>query len=385
MTTAHRPDHSLRSYLELHGWHKFVSGPSGGLWGRQMEDRDEPVIAVPSGELLPGQHEWHSVIERIANAENRSVAEVSLSVANQFVDITYLRAANDLKISGSISLSAGASLMTSAKGMLRSSATTAQRARPQIGGNFSKLGDEIVESTRVGHTIEGSYIIPIMVPLAAAEDDDPSVPAITGLEEERAHREPLERRVTRTFAEALTAVDKIVVTPGREPTARIAADLVVAGVSREFVLALERIVSEPTVATFEAKFEWAAGAKRPSGVPARVSIPHGSSELLQRTARILQQSRRDPTQSITGPIVEVRHIPDDLFGDIAIQTVRRGRPTEVRVRLALADIDRCYEWMRSAKTVVVEGDLLRAPGRPLRIDRPSRFASLESTFLGGDE
>jgi len=223
-----------------------------------------------------------------------------------------------------------------------------------------------------------------MVPLTDVEDDDPSMPPITGLEQERADLEPPERRVTRTFAEALTAVNKIVVEPAREPTSRITSDLVVAGVSREFVVALKKIVGEPSLATFEATFGRAAGARSPSGIPESIDIPHASIDLLDMTARLLKQNRREATQTITGPIVEVRHVPEDPFGEVAIQTIRGGRPTEVRVRLGLEDIDRCLEWMRSAKTVVVEGDIVRTPGRPLRIERPSRFNSLESTFLGGE-
>lgn len=351
-----------------------------------MPNSDPPrAIAVPFGEIVPGEREWRGVIERLAEFERRSVAEVSTSVANQFVDVTYLRAANDFAISGSIPLAAGASLVTSAKEMLRSSATTAQRARAHIGGNFSKVGDDLIESARLGHTLEGSYILPVLMPLTDAEPDDPDVPPITGLDLERAKPESPERRIMRTFAEALTAVDKIIVEPARDPTSRVTADLVVAGVSREFVVALKRIVAEPAVAEFEAKFEWAPGAKSPSGIPRSVDIPNASSELLERTARLLKQTRKDATQVVTGPIVEVRHMPDDPYGEIAIQTIRGGRSTEVRVRLNLEDIDRCFEWMRSGKTVIAEGDIIRAPGRPLRIDQPGRFTSLESTFLGGAE
>lgn len=384
MTSAQRLDRSLRSYLSQHGWLEQHPGPSGSLW-QLVGAGSEPVIAVPAGELSPGQAEWRSVIERLALFESRTAEEVTSSVVNQFTDITYLRAANDFRIAGSIPLTAGASLMSSARDMLRCSATTAQRARSQIGGNFSRIGDAILASARVGHTIEGSYIIPLLVPLTDAEDDDPSTPPITGLEQERADLEPSERRVTRTFAEALTAVKKIVVEPAREPSSRITPDLVVAGVSREFVVALKKIVMEPAVANFEATFSWAAGARSPSGIPESVDIPHASGELLAMTARLLKQNRREATQTITGPIVEVRHVPKDPFGEVAIQTIRGGRPTEVRVRLAMADINQCLEWMRSAKTVIVEGDILRTPGRPLRIERPSRFNSLESTFLGGSD
>jgi hypothetical protein len=343
------------------------------------------AIAVPFGELAPGEREWRSIIERLAEFERRSVLEVASSVTNQFIDVTYLRAANDLIISGSIPLTAGAKLVASVKDMLRSSATTAQRARAHIAGNFSTVGDEIVESARLGHTIEGSYIVPLLMPLTDPEPDDPEVPPITGLEVERAELESPERRVMRTFAEALTAVDKIIVEPAREPTPRITGDLVVAGVSREFVVALNRIVSDHSVVEFEAGFSWAGGTRSPSGIPSTVEIPNASTDLLDKAAKLLKQTRREATQVVSGPIVEVRHIPDEPFGEVAIQTIRSGRPAEIRVRLGVADIDRCFEWMRAAKTVIAEGDIVRTPGRPLRIDQPSRFASLESTFLGAPE
>jgi len=50
------------------------------------------------------------------------------------------------------------------------------------------------------------------------------------------------------------------------------------------VIALKRIVAELAVADFEATFEWAAGARSPSGVPGSVNIPHASSELLEARA-----------------------------------------------------------------------------------------------------
>jgi hypothetical protein len=187
----------------------------------------------------------------------------------------------------------------------------------------------------------------------------------------------------RTFAEALTAVDKLVVEPARPLRGRDIPDLVVAGVSREFVSALKRVIAEPAVAEFKTVFQWAPAFTAPSSVPADITIPRESVELLDGAARLLKETRRDPLRSITGPIVEVRYIPGDPFGEVAVQTIRRGRPSEVRVRLGPGEIDKSYEWMRTAKTVVVDGVVTRSAGQPLRIDSPRRFASLDSTFIDG--
>lgn len=382
MSRSSSLDRSIRAYLVRSGWQEQSSGNAGTLW-RSDSSFDADVIAVPFGTLQPGEFEWRSVVERIASHEHRSADEVATNITAQYTDITHLRAANDFVITGSIPLSAGASLVVSAKEMLRSSATTAQQARSQIAGNYSKIGDDLADQARLGHTIEGSYIIPVLMPLPEQEVDDPQTPQITGLDRERAAPEPAERRVMRTFAEALTAINRLVVQPAREPKSREIPDLVVAGVSREFVTALLRVVNEPAVSTFEATFVWAPATVGPSGIPVKVDIPAASSELLKRTARLLKTSRREVSQTITGPIVEVRHIPDDLFGEVAIQATRGGKPSEIRVRLRLDQIDQTYEWMRASRTVLVEGELVRTPGQPLRIDSPSRFATLESTFLGG--
>jgi len=56
------------------------------------------------------------------------------------------------------------------------------------------------------------------------------------------------------------------------------------------------------------------------------TLPVGLGE----AARRLKSSSYSPDEIITGPIVEVRHVPDDPFGEISVQTMRRGRMTEVR-------------------------------------------------------
>jgi hypothetical protein len=50
---------------------------------------------------------------------------------------------------------------------------------------------------------------------------------------------------------------------------------------------------------------------------------------------------------------------------------------------AAQQIDSTYEWMRAARTIVVDGAIQRDPGKPLRIDAPVGSYPLDETFLPG--
>jgi hypothetical protein len=371
---------NVRNYLRRNQWTEQAPGLAGSLWHRDRAGEAIATIAVPAS-IRADSIEWRSVIERLAVFERRSTDAVASSIRNLLVDITRLRAANDLVISGSIPLKAGVELVSSAHKLLRTCATTAQRPRAHIGGNYSKEGDRLANHARLGHTEEGSYVLPILMPLSEpASDGDDHLWA----EEEgvvRVALEPPERRVTRTLAQAMTALQNRIVQPARDPKASDMHDLVAAGVSRELVLAVNEVLGDPAVAVFEAAFEWASGFTAPAAVPAAVAVPSDAGSLLTRAANLLASSKRDPSQTITGPIVEVRHLPDDPFGEISVQTMRQGRPAEVRVRLTIEQLDPTHEWMRSARTIVVDGPIVRTPGRPLLIESPTSIYPLDESYL----
>lgn len=368
--------HLLRLYLQRTGWTADPPGPAGALW----RHGGDAAIAVPH-DLTPAAMEWRGVLERLARFEQRPPQDVATSVEFQLTDVTHLRAANDIVIRGSIPLEAGVRLVSSAWSMLRASATTAVRPRGHIAGSFSRRADEIVEQARLGHTQEGSYVIPVLMPLTPPDAEVAERPAVPGLELERLAPEPPERRVMRTFAQALVAVDRVIVTPERTPSGGELQAAVVAGASREMVMALHRVLTDDAVAEFEAAFSWAEGVRAPAGIPRGVRLPAAAAPRLEQAARQLKASSYSPDEIVTGPIVEVRHEPGNPFGEISVQTIRRGRQTEVRVRLRADPLLETFDWARDGRSVVCEGRVRRIPGRPLMIDEPRRVQPLDETYL----
>lgn len=373
----------VRGYLQRTGWQEQQAGVAGALW-RRDDPAGEATLAVPFAMRIETA-EWRGLTERLAVYEHRPVAEVAYQIQHFYTDVTRFRAANDYVIGGSIPLTAGVDLVSSAYKMLRASATTARQTKAHIAGNFSKLGDQIAAEARLGHTEHGSYIVPVLVPLSEPAPGEQSdlwhdEPGVA----ERVAYEPPERRVTRTLAQALTAINIRIVQPAREPTAADMVPLIAAGASRELVVAVNQVLSDPAVALLEASFAWAVGATAPASVPASVSLPAEAGDLLTKASRLLRTSRRDPSERMTGPIVEVRHVPGDPYGEVALQTMRHGRAVEVRVRLSEDRLDPTHDWMRTSRTIVVEGQVLRAPGKPLRVDQPSNVYPLDEAFLPAD-
>jgi hypothetical protein len=113
-----------------------------------------------------------------------------------------------------------------------------------------------------------------------------------------------------------------------------------------------------------------------------VSIDSEAVDLVKAVANRLRQQKVDPNQIFSGTIVQLRHEnPNDPFGEIAVSTMRRGRPSEVLVRLPLALYRQAWEWHYAGRAVLVEGIVRSAPGRPLRVDTPSRVHPVDEMFI----
>jgi hypothetical protein len=363
-------------YLLLTGWSVESEGVAGTLVAK-----GDVRIGVPrksDNVLLSG------VITRIAEAEGRPYGAVAQQIRYLHFDVAYLRAANDYRIADTIPLEVAAKIITSARTMLRSTATTARGLRGQI-GTYSSVGDEVVKETLMGHTEKGSFVIPVLVPIPAPKNVEPHVdvgqPTIAELDVHRTAPEPFERRVTRTFAQSMGAMQALVIGPAKTPTRDQVHELVYRGVSREFCVALVNILEQSAVAEFGATVQWTPTVPVPNTLASDVTIDADAVGLVTKVASQLRRSKIEPSSVFTGTIVELRHVEPDPFGEIAVSTVRRGHQSEIRVRLPFDHYAQAWEWHRAGQSVLVEGKVRRSPGKRLMVDSPRRCEPVEATHL----
>lgn len=363
---------SFVSYLTRTGWVTTSHGVAGDLW---VNDRffQSGVLAVPRIGRITA-HEFRGAVDRIARAEDREVEAVLRDLEGEFLDVQSYRISDQYVYDDAALLDGVGTILASARALIRAAATTARKARARIGGNYSKLGDEVASRARLSHTRRGSFVLPIVMPV------EPSAPATDQLGSESFTIESSERQVTRTVALAVQALETVVVRESREPSADAVMHLVESGVSREVVSAVRAIATAPGVATFSAAFSWSPAVGAPAGVPATVVIPVDAAPLLGRIEERLSAARVGDDAAVSGQIVQITYVPDEPFGSFAIRTERRGRPANVLVHVRESVIHEAYEWARDQRAVLVRGRIDTAPGKALGISSPSRVVPIDQLF-----
>lgn len=370
MTEAHD---RLVTYLRATGWKAPAeSGAVGDLWRRPGSDL---LLPIPH-QLVDDGLDWQLIVGRLAQVEGTPEGDVASRLNRYFADVANIRAANDIIIRDSIPYSAAVRMVRETWTMLRAAATTSLGHKGHI-RRYRDRADSIIEPARMAHTRRGSFIIPIYLPLPKPETET----ALPSLDFEGAVPESSERRVMRTFAEALAAVEQIVVKPEREPDAAGMQSLVQAGVSHEFATSLRRVLVEDAVGSFGATFEWA-----PSGGPAprtlgAIDIPAAAVELVSRVAiRLKTDNSLQRMETLTGPIIGVRRDDEDRSGVVTVQTSRNARPTHVLVNVSRDRLDQALDWMKARATVVVQSKVRRT-GNGLMADSRDAVSTLASHQL----
>lgn len=359
--------------MQTNGWQEGSNGVAGSLWTKAGSQIGVP--RVEDEDLIRG------AIERLAAIEARSLSDISTTIRLLRFDVTSLCALNNNLIAESIPLSSASTILQSARMMLRAVGTTAIRERGEIRGSYSRLGDEVAGSARMGHTEEGSFVIPVLVPVHEVPQDDPMHEPL--VEIERSAPEPLERRVTRTLAQSLMAISEVIVEPAREPTTKSLHAAVERGVSRELCVSVSRILQEPVVGQFEAKFRWAPVVDVPASVPASIVLEPSAHDLIDLAADRLHEERIEPRQMFSGKIVELRHVPDEPSGYVTISTVRRGRMCEIRMELPLPRYDEALAWHRDKRAIIVEGEVKPGRNRKLEVHNVERLHPIDELYLPG--
>lgn len=283
MTTVALPSvEDLQAYLATAGWQEGSLGVAGSLWTKA--DSEIGVPSRPDNDLIRG------AVERLARIEHRPLSEVSTTIRLWRFDVINLCIAGDNPKVESIPLSCAATIMQSAYRMLRAAGTTTIRTREEIRGGYSRLGHEMARAAQMGHTEGGSFVIPVLVPLFdRVPQEDTRGPAVVHI----AAPEPPRRHATRTLAKSLTAICELIVAPARKSKTKSLDAAVEHGVSRELCMSLVRILKEPSVGRFEARFRWARTVDSPTPLPVSVILESSARNLIESAANQLRRKTKE--------------------------------------------------------------------------------------------
>lgn len=64
-------------------------------------------------------------------------------------------------------------------------------------------------------------------------------------------------------------------------------------------------------------------------------------------------------------------LPANPVGSVIVETIRHGRPLDVRVDLYADDLDPAHDSMRTSRIIHADSQIYRDPGKQLRVGQPS--------------
>lgn len=378
MTTTARED--LIALLCRAEWGIVGRGPIGELWKSPRGDE----VGIPY-RVDPSAFEWSGVVSRVAAAERIALGDLNDRISWFRFDVTEFRV-DGPEWDHSVPVDAGFNLFKTARALLRSCATTSQSPKAVIGSNYSAPGERVLADARFAQTREGSYVVPLMVPvatgLAVGAEGQPVLEGPAGDQVLRSDVvEPDARRATRTMAMALDSVWTQIVAPDRVPRAETLNELVLtAGVSREMISSLSDVLKFKTVKEFDAEFHWSEHeALTPPRLTSRVAIPSEAAEILGEVTKRLKPTKEPKVESLTGRMVELRHDVSEI-GSLTISTVRNSRQAEVVIPLTGETLTKAHTWFSDGEVLLARGEVRRISNR-LRMDRPRSLGPLgQSAF-----
>lgn len=190
----------VRWYVLNRGWKPQATKNPALMVFNAPADRNLQLQVPKSGSERDVQILMGEVIRKLAEAERRSITEVSHDVRHPFEDILRLRVQSKLSESGTLPLADGLKLFQGGRELLLAAACSANNAQAYYLRKAYPRVDEFIKRCQVGQTAIGSYVATILTPPMA-----PSEPSLFDGLEEAEEDTPFERRVTIKLMRGLCA------------------------------------------------------------------------------------------------------------------------------------------------------------------------------------
>ena len=358
---------ALSAYARIAGWSRF---DAYGDYSDVYEGSGLPEIIIPRTQRLGDYTQVVAQLIRIF-AQVAHVDEAilynDLVVADR--DVTRVRV-NDGDVYGSISLEQGPNLVSGARDMLLAAACSLHEPRPVYRAGANKEANDYLRRVRLGQTEHGSFVVTLLSPVIPPPIQEPLLPDL------EIHNDPLERRVTRRLAQALSAVHEATAKTMTGDTAAF-TNVVAEGISANLCEALAKMVEPYEYLDVSTTWARSRPVQRPRDA---VRFSKDDAVILLEAARSFRS--REPRLDVTlfGSVQRLKRDDSETDGTVTLRAHIDGRTQSVTAVLSESDYDRAIVAHRVKAPVIVQGDLGRF-GQRWRLVNP-RIAEV---ILGEDE
>ena len=208
----------------------------------------------------------------------------------------------------------------------------------------------------MGQTERGSYVLTILSPVAPALASESELPL------DLEPPEPFERRVTRTLAEGLAALEHGARQAAASGGMSAFEQAVRFGVSANLCDAVAGLAAVSPAEGLEVQIAWSRARPQASSVPSRVFLGSDSIPLIVEAARLFKDTARVEDIEVQGFVTRLARRPQDDPGEITLEGLVDGELRRIAVQLAGEAYSRAVQAHEQRQRVVCAGDLVKERG-----------------------
>ncbi len=358
---------SIEIYLRSKEWQKDNSSDGFLVPWRKSIDGDDIKVFVPSHE---GDKNYPFFVERIIDTlslvESRDANFVYEDLLGTEADVLTLRRETPIGAQ-TIPLTDGLALVRDGFDALTFSASAEVMRKAVYQSRQKKEVSSYLESLRLGHTREGSFIFAIQSPV-------PSLRTATDLNQFFDERpgdsiEPFSRRVTKRFCVAVESALSV----ARQGTISDFSEVVRDGVSANLCSALANLSGAGGDGEIGLDLNWAAGRPMRDDIKSNFTLLRSDKALFEDAANFLRANADEPDAVIQGYVVSLKREPRSDVGRVVVLDIASESPRKVQVALLGAEYDIAVEAHGDGKEIQCRGNIEKN-GRRSVIERPIEFA-----------
>jgi len=367
------------AYLRARGWtqeHAFRDIES--YWSFS-DDRQELVVPLKA-ELGDYTLRMSELVDRLAEAEERSHWEVVKDLLTANMDVVSLRVRNEDAADGSISLNGGVDLFDNARALLLSAARATIEPRALFIGGPPREVSRYLKKVRMGQTERGSYVVNLLSPIAGTparrQGDEPSMFDVREYEAETR----FSRSVIAMLNKALRSTQEAAERSKDDPTYRAFVNAVHSGVSANLCEALVKIQESGEEQGLHVDLRWAYTLPEPGRQRETFEFESSSVPVIRDGAAVLRETDPYENYLLIGRVVTLHRDQVVDLGQVTIKGNVDDVTRHVLVDLGGDDYSEAVIAHDSGAWVRVQGRL-RNKGPRWFLEAPRGFSILENRPL----
>lgn len=308
------------------------------------------------------------ILASLEREESRSQLQILTDLQNSGFDVVRVRNVSEDTRTGTLNFMRSVDFVAQTRDLLLAAACSAATHKISYPGRKPQDAERFMDSVRFGQTVQGSFVLQILSPVAPELRKQGSLL-------DQTEELPYERRVIPTLQSGLEALNSAVQQASNDINLDHFQQAAPQGLTTNLCDALAGLYDslKPQYIEFSITYSINRQQTRPL---ARISVDAGYIPLIREASARIKDTEPEPDQIVRGLVTGLESDNPRETGVIKIKDVMASRPRLLLVELSGADYTRAHTAHINRQLVELTGTVVKS-GRTLRLVADSPLTIVE--------